>query len=157
MKTRVLLTLTLSFVLPLLVAGCGDKARTAGAGEEVATRSTGTTAASVVVPFDPALLGTWHAVGTIPEQNLDYLGTDLDFRVTNDDRGNPVGQLLTPWGNGTMGYGDLYARDGVMRLGTDIEEEHVLEATYTVEGDTLTIVPAAVTKLAPVTYRRVAK
>lgn len=145
-KTWIILALALTCLL-ILAVGCEGK----GQGDP------STTVASEVASLDPALLGKWRAIESIPEQNADYLGSYLDFRVTTDDEGNLVGQLVTPTGNGVTGYGDLYARGGVIRLGGYVRVGVALEGTYTVLGDTLTIVPAAATRLATVVYRRVAE
>ena len=143
-KTWTILTLTLGCLLVLTV-GCDGREQ----------GGSSTTVAPSEASLDPALLGKWQAIGSIPEENADYLGSELDFRITTDGKGNPVGQLLTPTGNGVTGYGDLYARGGVMRLGGDVSVGVALEAAYTIEGDTLTIVPVAATGLATAVYRRV--
>jgi hypothetical protein len=155
-RNFIVLALTSACLLTLVV-GCEGNGRNDSAGAGAESRDFSTTAGPEVASLDPALLGKWQATDSVPEQNADYLGSTLDFRITTDDEGDPTGQLLTPTGNGVTGYGDLYAWDGVMRFGGDARVGVVLEGTYTIEGDTLTIVPAAATGLATVVYVRVAE
>jgi hypothetical protein len=153
-KIGIGLLLGLTCVLLLMSVGCGGRNDATTDGGEVTTSDIQTTTTTIVIPFDAALLGKWQAEGTISEPNALYLGADLEFRVGSG--GDWPGQLLTTTVRGITEYG-FVAENGTIQIATHVEREALLMATYTIEGDTLTIVPVAATKLATATYRRVAE